>query len=236
MRFIICEDCGGYYKLEKDESLEDFDECQCGGNLRYAESFREVIKNRDAPTILCIHCGAENPETNINCSKCGEKLRRISRRISDYQVKKPQKTQINILDRISFMGLLAGIIFLILSTIIAFFGVMGSIMSSNGVDIFRSLGGYLIIMIFVIIGSGFIASYISGTKDYVDGLLNGGLVGLTLAILGAIFVTIAGLTISMTTGLIAGIITLIVYALIYGSLTALGGLVAAWLRKNMEEN
>ena len=36
-RYVICEDCNGYYKLEEGESLEDFEACRCGGRLRYAE-------------------------------------------------------------------------------------------------------------------------------------------------------------------------------------------------------
>lgn len=235
MRYIICDDCGGYYKLRDEESLKDFEECQCGGNLRYAQSFKEIVKSRDLPKILCIHCGTENKESAISCSNCGKKLRKISARISDHRVKKPQKSQINILDRVSFLGLFAGIAFLVISTIIAGFGMLGSIASSNGIDILRSLGGYLIIMIFVIIGSGFVASYISGTKDYVDGLLNGALVGLVLSILAAFFVTIMGMIISVTTGIIGGLITLIAYALIYGSLAAFGGLTATWIRNNMED-
>lgn len=235
MRYIVCDDCGGYYKLEEGESLEDFDECQCGGTIRYATSFKDIVKNRDAPTILCIHCGASNQETNTECVNCGEKLRKINRRISDYQVKRPMKTQINILDRISFTGLLAGIVFLVIATIIAAFGVMGSIISSSSVDLFRSLGGYLIIMVFAIIGSGFIASYISGTRDYIDGFLNGAMVGLTLSILGALLVTVITMTMDVLGGLIAGIVTLVVYGMIYGTLTGIGGLVAPWLRKNLED-
>ena len=104
MRYIICDDCGGYYKLGIDESLEDFSKCQCGGNLRYADSFRETVKNRNVPSIICIHCGVENKESDIKCANCGEKLRKISRRISDYHVQKSEKTHINLGDRISFTG------------------------------------------------------------------------------------------------------------------------------------
>lgn len=242
MRYIVCDDCGGYYKLENEESLEDFDKCQCGGNLRYAQSFKEIIRNRDAPTIRCMHCGAENKETETYCSNCGEKLGKIRRRVSDQakihdQKRKTQKTtsHVNIMDRISFTGLFAGVVFLVISTIIAVFGMMGSIVASDGVNLLRSLGGYLIIMIFVIIASGFISSYISGVKEYVDGFLNGSLVGLALSLLAAIFVTLAGMTISVGTGIIAGLITLVAYGLIYGVLTGVGGLVAVWLRNYMED-
>lgn len=33
--YLYCRDCGGYYKLEWGESPDDFDSCQCGGELKY---------------------------------------------------------------------------------------------------------------------------------------------------------------------------------------------------------
>jgi hypothetical protein len=37
MSYLICRRCFGYYQLEEDESLEEFDSCQCGGQLVYTE-------------------------------------------------------------------------------------------------------------------------------------------------------------------------------------------------------
>ncbi|MGZ7117943.1 MAG: hypothetical protein ACXVHS_10960 [Methanobacterium sp.] len=39
-RYLICESCMGYYKLRKDESLEDFDHCQCGGQLKFIDNLK----------------------------------------------------------------------------------------------------------------------------------------------------------------------------------------------------
>lgn len=36
--FLICENCSGYYKLQKDESPDDFNECECGGNLKFSKT------------------------------------------------------------------------------------------------------------------------------------------------------------------------------------------------------
>jgi|GEM_PF-2248687 hypothetical protein len=36
--YLVCESCGGYYKLKKGESPDDFSKCQCGGELRYVKS------------------------------------------------------------------------------------------------------------------------------------------------------------------------------------------------------
>lgn len=34
---LICQECGEYYKLQPGELPEDFDKCQCGGELEYKE-------------------------------------------------------------------------------------------------------------------------------------------------------------------------------------------------------
>lgn len=37
--YLVCDKCGGYYKLQKGESPEDFlDTCKCGGKLGFHES------------------------------------------------------------------------------------------------------------------------------------------------------------------------------------------------------
>jgi hypothetical protein len=33
--YLICNKCGGYYELQEGESLEDYEECECGGKLKY---------------------------------------------------------------------------------------------------------------------------------------------------------------------------------------------------------
>lgn len=37
MGYLICDDCAGYYELQEGEYPEDFDRCQCGGRLEYAD-------------------------------------------------------------------------------------------------------------------------------------------------------------------------------------------------------
>lgn len=149
---------------------------------------------------------------------------------------KSKKAQVNILDRISFSGVLAGFIFLVLASIITVFGLAGSIVSTDGVDILRSLGGYLIVLLFAVIASGFVASYIGSASDYVDGLLNGGMVGLVLSVLAALFVMLFAMTVDVAMGILTGLLTLFTYLLVYGSLTALGGMVAVWVRNYMDDH
>jgi hypothetical protein len=38
MGFLFCEKCNGYYELQKGESPDDFDRCQCGRKLKYVEN------------------------------------------------------------------------------------------------------------------------------------------------------------------------------------------------------
>ena len=48
---IVCDNCGGYYKLQKGESLEDFDKCECGGTLKYSKDSEEK-KNSETDSLL----------------------------------------------------------------------------------------------------------------------------------------------------------------------------------------
>lgn len=46
MSYLICESCNGYYELKEGESPDDFENCQCGGNLRYVD---EIIVDETPP-------------------------------------------------------------------------------------------------------------------------------------------------------------------------------------------
>lgn len=39
---MYCEKCGSYHELQEDESVFDFDECSCGGKLKYTESREDL--------------------------------------------------------------------------------------------------------------------------------------------------------------------------------------------------
>lgn len=40
--YLICSECGGYYKLKEGEDPSDFVSCQCGGSLQYYDSLEEA--------------------------------------------------------------------------------------------------------------------------------------------------------------------------------------------------
>lgn len=49
--WVACQRCGGYYELQNGESLEDFERCQCGGKLYYANfDIKDVKTNKNMKT------------------------------------------------------------------------------------------------------------------------------------------------------------------------------------------
>ena len=56
MSYLICRRCGGYYKLEWDESAQDFVSCECGGELVYTENiiYRPSSNNKRSLLILTL--------------------------------------------------------------------------------------------------------------------------------------------------------------------------------------
>ncbi|WP_414469569.1 hypothetical protein [Methanobacterium sp. ACI-7] len=41
--YLVCENCGGYYKLQEGENATDFDYCQCGGKLKYYKHIHDYL-------------------------------------------------------------------------------------------------------------------------------------------------------------------------------------------------
>jgi putative flippase GtrA len=67
MTYLLCNACGGYYKLQEGESPADFDCCQCGGGLSPA-SLNEFLFQRTS--LKCPGCGAVSDGKTF-CSYCG---------------------------------------------------------------------------------------------------------------------------------------------------------------------
>lgn len=47
MGFLVCEKCGGYYKLQDGESPDDFEQCHCGGRLKYYRYISDYIRTEN---------------------------------------------------------------------------------------------------------------------------------------------------------------------------------------------
>ena len=77
MGFIKCKSCGGYYRLQSGESIDDFGVCRCGGSLKYVQSLKAATIDELGPfgkTKICSRCGKENIKTSQICVFCGKKL------------------------------------------------------------------------------------------------------------------------------------------------------------------
>lgn len=82
MGYFLCEKCKGYYKLQVDESPEDFENiCACGGKLKYIENLDELISDSisKGPTITCPRCGFKNQENAQICKSCHKVFKFSSR-------------------------------------------------------------------------------------------------------------------------------------------------------------
>ncbi len=104
MKYLICENCGGYYALSDGESSSDFDSCQCGGKLYLVEDDGLKIKSL---LIICQYCGNPNTTNTAFCSECG-------------QILMPAKelSAVNRSEKFKPLGIFAGVIFILVSIVI----------------------------------------------------------------------------------------------------------------------
>jgi len=107
-RFLVCEECGGYYELEKGESINDFESCQCGGKLKQVvrklqieeqntskdeiiEKPNKIMQNRNALEKVekfCVNCGSEIQKNAKYCQNCGFNLQDAVKRVEIDKEKK----------------------------------------------------------------------------------------------------------------------------------------------------
>lgn len=52
MPYLVCTKCNGYYKLQEWESLDDFEECECGGSLIQVDSLNIPYNTERVKTIV----------------------------------------------------------------------------------------------------------------------------------------------------------------------------------------
>ncbi|MGB9979826.1 hypothetical protein [Methanobacterium sp.] len=274
MGYVICEKCGGYYKLEKGESHEDFEACNCGGtlkhivfgapenqkfssDLRYVKSIQKESK-KPKNALKCNICGHEQ-EKGLICSKCGSRIRRKTNYQTEFKTNHRSRyyyghvaksSSIHFFDRIHWGAVTSGIIFYIVASIVT--KIVGGIFlggdilaaqNANTTAIFSIISIITLIFglisAFIPLASGFWAvSYIT-TRNYVTGIMTGGMVGVVIAIISVILYMTFGLLfsgfygqINIGVGIIAGLMVLIIGIIYGGAMTAAGGLIAVYVRRH----
>ncbi len=266
MKYIICDECGGFYELDMGESIEDFESCLCGGTLSYAERTPQGVrkttrnigksqphnhqgsdqytqKHQNITTHsenICPLCGQINKVRSAFCSKCGKILKTGGpANWYDYgyvleEREKRKKSLRGLYERIDLWGVGCGIIFLIgmtiISNIIIFFGLVRlTVQNANEPTLFSFLGGASLISLTIFTLSGFVSAAAIGTRSYIDGIVNGALVGICVAVVISI---IPGIFVLAYVGIIPWLAIFLGGSIVYGILTGLGGLIAVSLRKH----
>ena len=64
MGYLVCQNCGGYYKLKEGESAEDFVACQCYGQLVYVESLEDIKENEEVQNKSVLKLNADYDHNN----------------------------------------------------------------------------------------------------------------------------------------------------------------------------
>jgi len=173
MGYLICEKCGGYYELQKDEFSDDFKTCECGGNLKEVENLKSLWQ---CINVECDYQGYGNK--GDKCPKCGKSFYKVNIleswkifKLKDKYKADPdnfRKKRYNTVGSIIIAYFVAGILMIPLS-------FLPDTSISN------------IPAIFIIILGGVIATYISKTNKAINGLYYGLLDSATRLIMILIF-------------------------------------------------
>ena len=51
-KYIVCENCGKYYELQNGEAIDDFESCECGGNLKSQGKIEKQTENSNEGSDL----------------------------------------------------------------------------------------------------------------------------------------------------------------------------------------
>ncbi len=83
MSYLICQRCFGYYELQENEFLEDFESCECGGFLELIEDIAELADGDmvgdpgDTSSYVCpnIYCSYKKSlKKGEDCPQCGTRV------------------------------------------------------------------------------------------------------------------------------------------------------------------
>jgi hypothetical protein len=218
---------------------------------------KSALKERTKPSgIKCNICGYEQNKSLI-CSKCGSRIRKTNyqnkmyhQNRGDYRHILAESSSIHFFDRIHWGAVTSGIIFYIVASIVT--RIVRGIFLGGGIIVAQNANTTALISItnvivlffglisaIIPIASGFWAvSYIT-TRNYVTGIMTGSMVGIVITIISGILYLVFGLLflglygqINIGVGIIAGLMVLIISIIYGGAMSAVGGLIAVYVRRH----
>ena len=164
MSYLICEKCGGYYKLKEGENPDDFKACECGGTMRYVQNFNAHFDEELDPINefnICPDCGNENKLGEEYCKSCGKMIKDTQKEENNSS---DDKTVIDKLTSNKWM----------LRTVAAVIGILIVVIPT----FLAADWNYTLLLLLI---GGIVASLIAGGKSE-DGALNGIVVGVIAAL------------------------------------------------------
>jgi predicted nucleic acid-binding Zn ribbon protein len=218
MSYMVCEECGNYHEFHEGKESFSYGRCPCGGKLRYFGSLKDVPKKIPLKSINskhCLNCGWKNSEDNEFCSNCGKELDLYKDENITLNLNKNKNPPAGIRWRAVFIGFL----FLFISIIFAFWALFGTNIPQNAAAIpTKLLADFGMASSFLAIIAGILSGYLAKSRNYKDGIINGGLLGVLLGIL---------------IGFGGGILALIAGTILFGSFSLLGGVLGILIRRKV---
>ncbi|BDZ71006.1 YrzE family protein [Methanobacterium petrolearium] len=160
MSYLVCDQCGGYYELHENESPDDFESCECGGNLKEVENLKNLWQ------CINVECDyKEYGEKDDTCPKCGKSFYKVdideSRRIFTLKNKcKADPDYLNKNKRFNTVGAII-IAYLVTGFLIFLLRFIPDILLGN------------VLTIFITIFGGFVATYLAKSNEPIIGLYYG---------------------------------------------------------------
>ncbi|MGZ7209348.1 MAG: hypothetical protein ACXVHV_05700, partial [Methanobacterium sp.] len=136
MDYLMCEKCGGHYKLKEGESPDDFVSCECGGKLKYVQNFNMHFDDELDPInefTICPNCGKEILSGEKFCKSCKDESEDTKKVDSNSKrVKKHFESKKLI---IIIIGIIVGILIVLIPTLL--------LVNQNYVLLLLIIGGLL---------------------------------------------------------------------------------------------
>lgn len=213
MSYLICKKCGKEYPLPEGKESFNYQNCECGGKLEYSPLPKRnyVMTQQDLlNTQRDLLNTQRDTQQDFPNKEDGSPITQQDPQNKQYTRPSPHS-------RIKWKGVLVGLSFLFISLILSVMIAFGENIPTSPSDIpIEFLTYFSMIITALTIFAGSISAYLSGSKKFLEGALNGGMVGV---ILGFIL------------GLAGGALVFLSGILIFGSISMIGGIIGIFPRK-----